>query len=186
MTKKALVLLAEGFEEVEAVTPIDVLRRAGIEVTVASLGAKQVKGAHDIIVVADTTLTEVRGEFDALVLHGGSPGAANLAGSPEVKQLIQNYFKAGKFIAAICAAPAVVLAPTGILKGKRATCFPGCEKDFGKEVTFVKDSVVIDGNVITSRGLGTAHAFSLAIVGKLLGPQEEKKLGERTLAMAEV
>ena len=185
MTKKVLAILAEGFEEVEAVTPIDVLRRANIEVTVAALNAeRQVKGAHGIVIVADKILSEVKGGFDALVLHGGMPGAANLANSPVVNNLIRDYFKKGKLIAAICASPAVVLAPTGILRGKKATCFPGCEKDFGKDVTFVKESVVIDGNVITSRGLGTAHAFALAIVGKLLGPQEEKILAERTLANA--
>ena len=183
MTKKVLAILAEGFEEVEAVTPIDILRRAGVEVTVASWNAnKTVKGAHRIVVVADKILAEVKGEFDALVLHGGIPGAPNLASVPAVNNLIRAYFKSGKIVAAICASPAVVLNPTGILKGKKATCFPGCEKDFGKEVTFVKDSVVVDGNIITSRGLGTAHAFALAIVGQLLGSSEAKKMAERTLA----
>ncbi|PIU39866.1 MAG: DJ-1 family protein, partial [Candidatus Omnitrophica bacterium CG07_land_8_20_14_0_80_50_8] len=127
MKKTALIVLADGFEEIEAVTPIDVLRRAGIEVIVAGVGKREVTGAHDITVETDLMLEQYQGIPDAVVLPGGMPGAANLNQSEALKDLLQKMKRAGKIIAAICASPAVVLAPNGILEGKKATCYPGFE-----------------------------------------------------------
>jgi 4-methyl-5(b-hydroxyethyl)-thiazole monophosphate biosynthesis len=170
LNKKALIILAKGFEEIEAITPIDVLRRAGIDVCVAGLhqGDDTVTGSHGITIKTDTTLKNVKAGFDACILPGGA-GAEILAQSDLVRSLITVMFHEKKLIAAICAAPAVVLAPTGILDGKRATCFPGMDDLFNDSTIFCKDNVVVDGNIITSRGAGTAMDFSFAIVEKLIG-----------------
>lgn len=182
MAKKALILLAEGFEEIEAITAIDVLRRAGIEVIVCGLGGKTITGSHGIKVLADKRLEEFSGDVDAIIFPGGMPGAENLSNSQRVRELILKMHKEGRLIAAICASPALVLAPTGILKKRRATAYPGMEKDFGKDTTFVEDKVVVDGNIITSRGPGTALLFSLAIVERLAGKKVSEGLKEKTLA----
>lgn len=182
MVKKALVLLAEGLEEIEAITIIDILRRADIDVVACSLEEKTVTGAHGIKIIADKSLDEFRDEVDAIILPGGMPGAEHLAGSQKLKELLQKMHKENKLIAAICASPAVVLNPAGILDGKKATVYPGMEKDFGKDIIFSQDKVVIDGNVITSRGPGTALLFSLAIVEKLVGKGVSEELKKRTLA----
>ncbi|MCL2558760.1 MAG: DJ-1/PfpI family protein, partial [Treponema sp.] len=157
--KTALVLLAEGFEEVEAVTPIDYLRRAGATVTVAAVGGNSlyVNGARGITVSADIFLEEAM-ESDilpsALVIPGGLPGADNIAASVEARALIAKMQGAGKKVCAICASPAIVLAPLGILAGKKFTCYPGMEKGIA-DGHWSDDPVVIDGNIITSRGAGT-------------------------------
>ncbi|MEE8359798.1 MAG: DJ-1 family glyoxalase III [Candidatus Omnitrophota bacterium] len=182
MKKRAVVILADGFEETEAVASIDILRRADIETVVCGLRDKTVNGAHDIKMIADTTLEELKGPIDALVLPGGMPGAENLAKSKKVADMIRDAHKRGALVAAICASPALVLAPTGILKGKKATCYPGMEGDLGKGVFFTEERVVVDGNIITSRGPGTALAFALAIVEKLAGVESAKTHKERTLA----
>jgi 4-methyl-5(b-hydroxyethyl)-thiazole monophosphate biosynthesis len=130
MQKKVIVFLADGFEEVEAITPIDYLRRAGIEVSTVSVGPNPaVKGSHGISVMSDSTLLEIgRSRFwDAVLLPGGMPGAANIAASEGAASLLRESAQAGKLICAICAAPAVVLAPLGILAGRRFTCYPGME-----------------------------------------------------------
>jgi protein deglycase len=174
MTTHALVVLAPGFEEIEAVTPIDVLRRAGVSVTVAGLSSLHVTGSHGIILTADILLSDVSAEYDALVLPGGQPGADNLAASAVLKERILRMHSRGKTIAAICAAPAVVLSPLGILTGKKATGFPGMEDEFAAGITLVDAPVVVDGNIITSRGAGTAMEFALALVKTLTGtPQTE-------------
>jgi protein deglycase len=182
MPKKALIILADGFEETEAITPIDILRRAGVEVTVAGLHARQVTGSHQVTIFADTTLKELKDNFDVTILPGGSPGAANLAASQKVLNLVQEMSRQKKMVAAICAAPALVLAPTGILKNKSATCFPGLQQKFSAETRFREDPVVVDGNIITSRGVGTALKFSLAIVEKLCGQEVSEKVGQAVLA----
>ena len=165
---KALHILADGFEDVEAVTALDILRRAAVEVTVAGLDGNMVTGARGTRVTPDTTLETVRGGvFDALVLPGGTRGAENLAASPLVREWVLAFHKAGKIIAAICAAPAIVLAPLGVLDGRSATCFPGMEDRFQTTTLFKTDPVVVDGALITSRALGTALAFSLALAEKL-------------------
>lgn len=178
MTKKSLIILADGFEEIEAVTPIDILRRADIEVSVASLNPKVrlVKGSHGIYIQAETALDELTPEdYDACILPGG-PGVKNLAASELVKSIILNMHAQGKLIAAICAAPAIVLAPIGILDKKNATCYLNMENHFSDTTIFHADPVVIDSNIITSRGAGTAMAFSLAIVEKLCGKDVTEKI----------
>jgi len=169
MAKTALVILAEGFEEVEAIGPVDVLRRAGVRVTLAGLVDRRVESSRKIKVEADILLRDLVGIPDAVILPGGLPGATNLAQSGDVSCLVKKMNGEGKIIAAICAAPAVVLAPLGILEGKKATCYPGCEDDFSKKTLYVQEPVVVDGNVITSQGPGTALEFALAIAACLVG-----------------
>ncbi|MFH1752853.1 MAG: DJ-1 family glyoxalase III [Candidatus Omnitrophota bacterium] len=182
MKKRAAVILADGFEEIEAVTAIDILRRAGIETVVCGLKDKAVTGAHNIKMFADITLDGLRGGIDAIVLPGGLPGADNLAKSKRLADLIRETHKRGAVIAAICASPALVLAPLGILNEKKATCYPGMERSFGQEISFCEEKVVIDGNIITSRAPGTALAFALAIVERLAGRESAMAHKESTLA----
>ena len=181
MTKKALVILAEGFEEIEAVTPIDLLRRAGISVTVAGLSSITVKGARGIPICADSILDSCKEDaFDALILPGGQPGTTNLASSSTVLEMVRKSAHDGRLIAAICAAPSV-LGKAGILQGKKATCYPGIEDALiGAEL---QDSlVVVDGNLITSRGAGTAIAFSLQIIRYLTDFEHAAKVASGIIA----
>ena len=158
--KRVLVPLAEGFEELEAVTIIDVLRRAGLEVVVASLGSSPVTGSHGIRIAADTPLAALaEQEFDMIALPGGMPGADHLKKDPRITEIVQRLHGKGRPVAAICAAP-MVLASAGILDGRRATSYPGFLKDAAK-TTVVGDAVVVDRGVITSRGPGTALDFAL-------------------------
>jgi 4-methyl-5(b-hydroxyethyl)-thiazole monophosphate biosynthesis len=192
MAKNVLVLLAEGFEEVEAVTPIDYLRRVNINVTVAALGTACVTGSHGIPIIADTTVTELEKQkklnpfcWDALVLPGGSGGAANLAASQEIGTLLKEMAGADKWVCAICASPVAVLAPLGLLEGKKFTCFPGMEKNITR-AAWSKDRVVVDenprgGGLITSRGAGTAGDFAVAIISNLIGSAEGEKLAQGVL-----
>ena len=181
MSKKAIVVLAEGFEEIEAVTCIDILRRAGIDVTVAGLEKTEVKGAHELLIRADKKLAEAGIDFDACVLPGGMPGAANLAASERLDHLIKTMHKQGKIIAAICASPALVLGPSEILKNKSATCYPGMQDKFRPQTCYKEENVVIDGNIVTSRGPATALQFSLAIAEKLAGKETSEKIRKATL-----
>lgn len=182
MAKKVLVILADGFEEIEAITPIDVLRRAGLEVTLAGLSGKTITGAHEVKFQADITLDEYHDLPDAIVLPGGMPGAQNLGESKKVAELIKKMNSQKRLVGAICAAPALALAPTGILDGKKATCYPGFENKFSSAITFSNERVVIDGNVITSRGPGSALEFALELVQKLAGSEKAKSLQEGLLA----
>jgi len=181
MGKKAIVILADGFEEIEAIAAIDVLRRAGVEVTICGLNSEKVKGSKGVVVVTDRILKGDETEYDACVLPGGMPGAENLAASDKVKNLLLDMNKQGNIIAAICAAPAVVLAPLGILNDKSATCYPGMEENFSDTTDYKKDDVVIDENVITSRGPATALKFSIAIVDALCGQAIAQKISNATL-----
>ncbi len=122
MAKKVVIILAEGFEEIEAITPIDVLRRAGVDLIIAGVGSKTIKGAHGIVFQTDITLDELKNLPDAIILPGGLPGAANLQKSEKVKELVKKMDAQKKLIGAICAAPALVLAPAGVLNGRKATC----------------------------------------------------------------
>lgn len=169
MPKTALVILAEGFEEVEAIAPVDVLRRAGVRVILAGVNSLTVKSSRGIGVQADALLKDIKDLPDAVILPGGLPGAVNLAKSGEVAALVKKMNSAGKLVAAICAAPAAVLAPLGILDGKKATCYPGCEADFSNKIVHSKDRVALDGNIITSQGPGTALEFAFAIAARLVG-----------------
>jgi 4-methyl-5(b-hydroxyethyl)-thiazole monophosphate biosynthesis len=181
--KRACVLLADGFEETEAVTIIDVLRRAEVKVEVLGVEAKKCTGSHGIVVEADALLSDRKSEtFDAVVLPGGMPGAATLRDHWGVQKLVQAQHASGRLVAAICAAP-IALAKAGVLEGKRATCFPGFENQLTGARTETT-SVVKDGNVITSRGVGTALAFSLALVAELTDAPTAKTLGERMLVSA--
>ncbi|MBD3380394.1 MAG: DJ-1 family protein [Candidatus Omnitrophica bacterium] len=184
MAKKALVVLAKGFEEVEAITPIDILRRAGVEVTVAGVGSDKVEAAHGVAFCADVVLEEFDGAADAVILPGGMPGAENLKKSTELKSRMIRMASEGKLIAAICASPAIVLAPWGLLNGKKATCYPGFEKSFPSEVSYSSEAVVSDGNVITSKGPGTAFAFGLKITEMLVGKAQAELLAEQMVYKA--
>ncbi len=181
-TKKVLVILAEGFEEIEAITPIDVLKRAGLEVTLAGVSSKTVSGAHGIKFQTDILLDDYKGLPDAVILPGGLPGAKNLAESPKVVELVKKMNHEKKIIGAICAAPALVLAPSGILNGRKATCYPGFEKNFSSEVSFSLERVIVDGHVITSRGPGSALEFALQLVEILAGKETAKSLSQGLLA----
>lgn len=173
----ALVLLADGFEELEAVTIIDVLRRGDVVVTTASLGARRVTGSHQITLEADALLEAVVVEnFDALVLPGG-PGAKALREDARAQATIRRASAAGKLLAAVCAAP-TALEVAGVLVGKRATAYPGSQLPSAQQVD---ERVVEDGNVITSRGPGTSMAFALKLVERLSGRQVAEATAERLL-----
>lgn len=158
------VFLAEGFEELEALTPVDLIRRAGFEVrTVAVSGDNKVKGAHGIEVVADIRDVELCDKRPKVViLPGGMPGTTNLELSDTVKITIDNAMSQGSLVCAICAAPSV-LGKMGYLEGKRVTCFPGFEK-YLEGATVVDERVVRDGNIITAKGAGCATEFALSII----------------------
>lgn len=177
--KKVLVLLAEGFEEIEAVTIVDVLRRAGVGVTLAGLSDGPVKGAHDIVLHADTTLEQAEPDrFDALVLPGGGPGSRRLREDPRVLALIKRFVAEDKLTAAICAAP-TALEAAGVLEGRHATSYPGAALPSAR---YVEDRVVEDGVLITSRGPGTAIDFALALVSRLADADAADEQREALLA----
>ncbi len=181
MSKEILVPLANGFEETEAVTIIDFLRRAGLTVVVAGVpGSGITKGSHGIGIQTDTSISQVADRtFEAVVLPGGMPGATNLAESKDLERILKRQKDRGGLLAAICAAP-TVLAKYGLLEGKRATAFPGFESKLtGAKVE--TDRVVTDGNIVTSRGPGTAIPFSLALVSRLVGDQKAKEIQQAAL-----
>jgi 4-methyl-5(b-hydroxyethyl)-thiazole monophosphate biosynthesis len=180
--KQVIILYADGFEEVEGVTPPDYLRRAGITVTAVSCSdSLEVTGAHGLKIVADKTIGGALGaKADAVVCPGGMPGASNIAASAGAVELIQKIRKAGGITAALCASPIVVFAKLGLLTGKTFTCFPGIEAaaekwagpDYQKLLagsTKTMNAVEIDGKVITGQGPGAAEEFSLALIGALEG-----------------
>jgi len=165
-----LLPLANGSEELEAVTIIDLLRRAEIEVTVAGLDDRTVTCSRGTMLVADTTLAEARShDYDMVVLPGGAGGARNLDADPRIHELLRETAEAGRYTAAICAAPSV-LAHAGLLEGRRATSFPGfLDPDETPGLTCLDDPVVADGTVVTSRGPGTAMDFALDLIERLAG-----------------
>ncbi len=174
---RVLVPLAEGCEEIEAVTVIDLLRRAGIEVVSAGLAPGPVTASRGTVLVPDTTLDAVAGEdFDLIVLPGGGPGAERLAADPRVGELLVRAARAGRAIGAICAAPRV-LAAAGLLDGRRATSFPGALDGLTiPGLDYREDPVVVDGRLITSRGPGTAMDFALALIEHLAGPEARARV----------
>jgi len=180
--KRAIVLFAPGFEEVEGVTQVDFLRRAGVEVLMVGVGARDVAGNHDIRVHTDIVIDELPEDidFDAVVLPGGMPGAKNLSEHPKVKPLAESAYKEGRLVAAICAAPGVVLGGTNILDNRYFTCYPGYQ-DRVPRGRFSEDRVVRSDNVITSRGPGTAAEFAEAIVTYLVDPEAADKLHMATI-----
>lgn len=174
---KVNMYFATGFEEVEALTVVDLLRRAGITVDMVSItGIKEVKGAHGITVRMDKIFDNADDDVDMLILPGGMPGTTNLAAHLGLETMIKTYNNRGKYIAAICAAP-TIFGKMGLLKGKLATCYPGMED--GLVDAYVQyDPVVIDDNIITSRGVGTAIDFGLAIVKILIDQEKADKLAK--------
>lgn len=178
-SQTSYIFLAPGFEEIEALATVDAMRRAGMKVVeVAVADTKNVTGATGQTVVADSLITEIDPtDAEWIIIPGGQPGADNLHASPKVNEIIKNQFDRGGRIAAICAGPAVVVAPTGILKGKKATCYPGLgdmiESGGG---TYVKEAVVIDGNIITSEGPGTTLKFAKAIICASEGEQKASEV----------
>jgi 4-methyl-5(b-hydroxyethyl)-thiazole monophosphate biosynthesis len=163
MKKRVLCLLVEGFEEIETVTPVDLLRRAGIEVMVASLAGSQVTGRCGIRLVADDVLSHVETTpFDLLLIPGG-PGVGELRADGRPAALAREFADAGKSVAAICAAP-LVLMDAGLLEGKRFTAYPSVRAELGGGLD---ERVVVDGKLITSRGAGTAMEFAFAIIAHL-------------------
>jgi len=174
---RVLVPLAQGCEELEAVTIIDLLRRAGIEVITAGLDDRPVKASRNVTLIPDTTLDKVLSqEFDMIVLPGGLPGADHLDQDQRIQKLLKRMATENKFIAAICAAPKV-LATAGILDGKHATSFPGIlEKLQLNNTTLENNAVVQDGKVTTSRGPGTAMDFTLALIENLSGSDKRKEV----------
>jgi 4-methyl-5(b-hydroxyethyl)-thiazole monophosphate biosynthesis len=175
------VVLADGFEEIEAITQIDVLRRAGVDVTVAGLSEGMAEGAHGVGVATDVPLDKLDFEPDLVVLPGGMPGSERLGESKKVVDLLEKQHAAGRMIGAICAAPAYAPVAAGILDGKRATCYPSFESRFSSTTTAVEDRVAVDGNVVTSRGPGTALEFALALVEQLVGKAKADELQKAML-----
>ena len=174
MLKTALIILAEGFEESEAIITIDILRRAQVAVTIAGLTTKTVVSSRKISINADTVLDDAGTTFDALILPGGMPGTSNLLSDDRVLSLVKMVYTSGRICAAVCAAPKV-FGKAGILKGHRYCCFPGAEKDI-TDGTLVTSSVCVDTNIITSRSFGTSIEFGLAIVEVLMGSDEADKV----------
>ena len=161
---KTGIFLSDGCEEIEALTVVDTLRRTGLEITMISINnSTSVTGSHGIPFIADTTFENVNfDEYDAIVLPGGMPGTIHLGEHEGVTSIVKDFFAKGKLVCAICAAPSV-LGAAGILQGRHATCHPGFEEKLTGAITST-DPVVTDGNVITSRGMGTVIDFGLAIV----------------------
>ncbi len=178
------VFLADGFEEIEALTPVDLLRRAGVEARTVSIyeGRKTVTGARKITVCADITIDEaVPDKADIIVLPGGMPGTVNLLECSKLMTIVDAQNANGKRIAAICAAPARILGAKGLLTGKKATCYPGLE-EYLEGATPVTDSVVTDGNITTSRGLGTAVDFACELIRLLCGDAKADEIRKSVVA----
>ena len=172
------VFLAKGFEEIEALTVVDFLRRAELEVYTVGIGSKIVAGSHNIPVFCDLDESEAAADesIDAIVLPGGMPGTLNLEACAKIKEMLDYCAENQKLICAICAAPSI-LGHKGLLKGKKATCFPGFEKELeGAEVT--GEYAAVDGNIITGKGMGSAISFSQAIAAQFVGEEKALKIKE--------
>jgi 4-methyl-5(b-hydroxyethyl)-thiazole monophosphate biosynthesis len=180
--KTAYVFFADGCEDVEAITPVDYLRRAEVSVSVVGLSARSVTTARGLTVGCDATLAEVSGRPlpDLAVLPGGGKGSHNLAASAALRDFIGRMLGEGRLVGAICAAPALTLGDWGFLKGRRFTCFPGMGENL--PTAPLDDRVVVDKNVITARAAGTAEEFSLALIGSLCGAAAAKRVASDILA----
>lgn len=178
MTKKVCVFLADGFEEIEGLTVVDLLRRVQIEVNMVSItGEMTVHGAHGIDVQADELFENMNyEEQDMLVLPGGMPGTIHLGQHEGLEKLLRTFYEQKKYIAAICAAPSV-LGKYGFLQEREATSYPGFEKEL-VGAKYVTDAVAVSDFVITSRGMGTAIDFSLAIITQLVGKERANQIAE--------
>ncbi|MCM1496207.1 MAG: DJ-1/PfpI family protein [Bacteroides sp.] len=172
------LFMADGFEEVEGLTVVDLLRRAGVELqTVSIMKRRNVISSHQVELMADILFEEMQEEAEMLILPGGIPGTPNLKAHEGLGALIRQCAEKNTYLAAICAAP-TVYGSMGLLEGKRATCYPGMEAELlGAKVSY--DSVVIDGNFITSRGLGTAIDFGLALTEVLKGKEAAESIAQK-------
>ncbi len=177
-----LLPLAPGFEELEAITIVDLLRRAGISVTIAGLVPGPVQGSHRTMITPDATLdAELNRDYDMLVLPGGEPGSTRLQNDPRIATLIQKMGHAGKRLAAVCAAPRA-LAAAGVLDDRRATCFPGAiDPAIYPRVQLTELAVVTDRNITTGRGPGTAMDFALELIELLVGKEKRDDVEQRLL-----
>ncbi|ATH83606.1 MULTISPECIES: DJ-1 family glyoxalase III [Pseudomonadaceae] len=182
MSKRALIAVAEGVEDLECVTLIDVLRRAEIEVLVASIEERRmITCARGTRLTADAMLVDVLAQdFDLIVLPGGMPGAQHLAEFEPLAERVRQQAKAGELFAAICAAPALALQQYGVLRQRRMTCYPAFS-DRLSGCTFVDEAVVVDGNCITSQGPGTALVFALTLVEQLVGRSTRNEVAKAML-----
>ena len=163
--KKVFIPLAEGFEEIETFAVVDILRRAGIDVVTAGLQGTIVKSASNVKVIADKKLEEINNDYDAIVLPGGNPGYINLQKSQKIMNMVKDFDNKNKVVAAICASP-TILAKLGLLEDKKATVFPGLERELPRPRSA---KVIADGNIVTSQGPGTAIDFALKLVEILEG-----------------
>ncbi len=178
------VFLADGFEEIEALTPVDLLRRAGVDARTVSIypGRSDVTGARKITVRADMTIEEAKPQKDdIIVLPGGMPGTVKPLQCVDLMKTVDDHNAEGGRIAAICAAPARILGSKGVLRGKKATCYPGME-DLLEGATAVTDSVVTDGNITTSRGLGTAVDFACELIAIVCGKERADEIRASVVA----
>lgn len=178
MHGKIAVCMADGCEEIEALTVVDVLRRGKIQVTMLSInGTQKVRGSHQVVFETDALIEDAQWEtYDGIVLPGGMPGTTNLGSCAEVTERLRTFASEGKLVAAICAAPGI-LGENGLLEGKKATSYPGFEEKM-KGAQYVKDPVAVDENIITSRGMGTAIDFALSIVAYFTDREYAAQLGE--------
>ena len=173
------VLLGKGFEETEAIAPIDLMRRAGIPVLTVGIGSKTVVGGHGIGVEADITLEEMDlTDLEMIVLPGGLGGVASIRGSKAAMDAVAFAAENRRYVAAICAGP-TVLADLGITDGRKVTCYPGCEKDMGSALYIPGEACVQDGNVITGTSAGCATAFGLQLIAALRGEAAAKTVAEQ-------
>jgi len=173
---RVLVPLAQGVEELEAVTIIDLLRRAGVDVVAAGLEPGTIRGSRGVVLVPDALLSDVASDaFDLVVLPGGGEGARRLAESAWVRETLQRTLAAGHRVAAVCAAPEV-LRRAGVLQGRRVTSYPGAMPKDDPSYTYVEESVVVDGPVTTSRGPGTAMDFTLSLIEQLTSVAERQRV----------
>lgn len=178
MMENVYVFISDGFEEIEALTAIDVLRRAAINVEVVSItGQEKVTGAHDVPIICDSLFDAAAyGDASLLLLPGGMPNAGTLSEHEGLKKVVKDFYVSGKPVAAICAAP-IVLGKQGLLKGKKVTCYPGFEP-FLDGAVITGEKVIKDGNLITANGPGSAMCFALAVVELLCGAQKVAELKE--------
>lgn len=169
------LFLADGFEEMEAIVPLDILRRADVAVQTVGIAGKETTGAHGITLLSDMTIDA--GDFsdaEAVILPGGMPGTTNLKACKRLTDIVMDVAQAGKYVAAICAAPSIP-GSLGLLKGKKATCFPGFEDQLCG-ATVSRQSVVVDGTIVTAKGAGCAAEFGFALVELLKGGETASKL----------
>lgn len=175
--KEAVILLADGFEECEALCVYDTLVRGGVKTLFSSVGERTVESAHGVKITADEILSEktLEKKWDLVFLPGGMPGAANLAKSAFVKKLLVSSNERASLIGAICASPAVVLGPLGLLEGRKATVFPGCDS-FYPDFPFSTDGVVVSGNVVTAKSAGYAFDIGIVLLSLLEGETAAEKV----------